>query len=57
MDGKVKKICEALHDRNIQVVAERTSLSAFTIYRLINGTHKPNASTVKLLADYLRIQD
>jgi len=57
MDDTIDKIRAALADRNAQVVAQRTGLSAFTIYRFMkiqNSRIRP--LTVKVLADYLGIE-
>lgn len=43
----------ALRDRNIQKVADGSSVAAATIYRLMNYSSRPSYETVKALSDYL----
>ena len=56
MDETINKIRIALADRNAQVVAQRTGLSAFTIYRIIKGQNsRIRPLTIKVLAEYLGV--
>lgn len=51
------KIRDELGDRNLKVVAERTSLQYDTIWRIKNGrTENPSYLTISKLMEYLRIQ-
>ncbi len=55
----VAKIREALSDRIIQVVAERSGVGTNTIHDLVSGrTNKrgPHVSTLRILADYLGVK-
>ena len=53
----ITAIQEALKDRRIPVVAKSTGLGVNTIYRVRNGSErKPNAGTIKILADYLGVE-
>lgn len=50
-----EQIKEALHDRVLQVVAERTGLNVMTVNKIANGkTKKPHNSVLKVLSDYLQ---
>jgi transcriptional regulator with XRE-family HTH domain len=48
---------DALHDRIIERVAERTGLSKTTIHAVAKGQYKkaPHTSTLRTLADYLKV--
>jgi transcriptional regulator with XRE-family HTH domain len=48
---------EALDDRIIERVAERTGLSKTTIHAVAKGQYKkaPHTSTLRTLADYLKV--
>lgn len=49
------KIRDALADRTLSVVAEKTGLSRNTLSNIRNGVGTPNAATLKVLADYLKV--
>lgn len=49
------KIRDALADRTLSVVAENTGLSRNTLSNIRNGVGTPNAATLKVLADYLKV--
>lgn len=51
----IHKIQEALSDRILSIVADRTGISAKTLFNLKHGYVKSNASTLKVLADYLKV--
>lgn len=50
------KIREALSDRVLNVVSERTGISRGTLLSIKNGGRKANAATLKVLADYLGVK-
>lgn len=50
------KIREALADRVLNVVSERTGISRGTLLSIKHGTRKANAATLKVLSDYLGVQ-
>ena len=50
----VEKIREALADRNLSTVADRTGLSTDTLYRLVNAKGTPTNATLLLLTIYLQ---
>lgn len=50
------KIREALQDRVLNVVAEKTGLSRLTVAKVKNGG-TGTKSTMKVLADYLGVRD
>lgn len=54
----IDKVKAALADRNITVVAEKTGISAHTMYRLLNDVHPsgPRSANLYRLADYLGIE-
>jgi DNA-binding phage protein len=47
------QIRAALSDRNLSTVAERTGLSADTLYRIANGEGTPTHATLVVLSIYL----
>lgn len=47
------EIRDALQDRNISAVAERTGIHKMTIYNLINNKTNISFSTYKALVNYL----
>jgi len=47
------QIRAALSDRNLSTVADRTGLSADTLYRIINGEGTPLHATLVVLSIYL----
>jgi len=49
----VDQIREALADRNLSVVADRTGLSTDTLYRLVAGNTTPTHATLVVLTTYL----
>ena len=50
------KIRDALHDRRLDVVAEKTGISATTLSGIRNGRiTRPHAATIKVLSAYLRL--
>jgi len=49
----LEQIRVALSDRNLSTVAERTGLSADTLYRIINGEGTPTHATLVVLSIYL----
>lgn len=50
-----EEIKEALQDRVLKVVSERTGLSEGTINRIRSGkTKKPHNSVLRVLEDYLK---
>jgi len=52
----VDKVREALADRRLNVVAERTGVTVRTLENLHFGrTKKPHSATLKVLADYLGV--
>lgn len=50
------KIRDALQDRVLNVVAEKTGLSRLTVAKVKNGG-KGTKSTMKVLADYLGVKE
>ncbi len=52
--NQLDEIRSALKDRNLTAVAAETGLNPHTIYKLVNGTVKPNKSTMNLISMYLR---
>ena len=58
IDETIAKITEALQDRNLVVVAAKTSVSFNTIHAFKTGKiRKPHATTVRVLAHYLGVGD
>lgn len=53
----IDKIKDALADRLLNVVAEKTGLSRHTIANVKAGRGTPNPATLKVLADYLGVRD
>lgn len=53
----IDKIKYALEDRTLSVVAAKTGLSRNTLSNIMRGVGKPNAATIKVLADYLGVKD
>lgn len=51
------KIRAALADRVLNVVSERTGVSTGTLLNIKHGKRKANAATLKVLADYLGVED
>lgn len=51
------KIRDALQDRLLNVVAQRTGLSSRTVSNVKYSVGTPNAATIKVLADYLGVKD
>lgn len=51
------KIRLALHDRVLNVVAEKTGVSVRTISKLKNGQDVKNPAILKVVADYLGVKD
>ena len=49
----VKQVAEALSDRNLVVVAERTGLNYHTVWRVATGCTNPAYSTIEKLSAYL----
>ena len=50
----IPAIVEALQDRNLKVVAEKTGLAYSTILRVKRGTHiNISYKTIEVLSDYL----
>lgn len=52
----VKQVAEALSDRNLVVVAERTGLNYHTVWRVATGCTNPAYSTIEKLSAYLTQQ-
>lgn len=53
-----QKIREAMADRNLKAVAEKTGLSTTAIYKLMDDKPRvrgPNETTLRVLAQYLGI--
>jgi len=48
------QIREALRDRKLSVVADRTKLSENTLWRFMNRKVKPHRATLAILEAYLR---
>lgn len=51
-----KQVAEALSDRNLVVVAERTGLNYHTVWRVATGCTNPAYSTIEKLSAYLAQQ-
>jgi len=49
----LEQIRAALSDRNLSKVAERTGLSADTLYRIVNGEGTPTHATLVVLSIYV----
>ena len=52
----VEQVAEALSDRNLVVVAERTGLNYHTVWRVATGCTNPAYSTIEKLSAYLTQQ-
>lgn len=52
----VEQVAEALSDRNLVVVAERTGLNYHTVWRVATGCTNPTYSTIEKLSAYLTHQ-
>lgn len=54
----LEDIKNALEDRNLKLVAQKTGLSADTLYKIKNGERQSiNLNTYKILLDYLFSQN
>lgn len=51
-----QQVAEALSDRNLVVVAERTGLNYHTVWRVATGCTNPAYSTIEKLSAYLAKQ-
>lgn len=49
----VEDMKNALSDRKITVVAERTGIHPNTLYKLVRGDTKPSMETAEILTEYL----
>lgn len=52
----VKQVADALSDRNLVVVADRTGLNYHTVWRVATGCTNPAYSTIEKLSAYLTQQ-
>ena len=55
MDDLIERIREAMQDRVYARVARATGLSADTIRHVVTGKHPPRRATLRILADYLKL--
>jgi transcriptional regulator with XRE-family HTH domain len=52
------KIKDALRDRRLDVVSEKTGISATTLSGIRAGRiTRPHAATIKVLSEYLKVQE
>ena len=54
IEGRVR---QALRDRRVRLVSDRTGISTRTIYNIISGARVPRAATLMVLADYLGVRE